>query len=85
MKSINEMCSTSSDTAKVLFDALVKKKYIDPSWKTTLVQFYDVKDPETALSFKYNCVCIKEDCKKEYFSEYDLSDVYWIFTGCANH
>ena len=85
MKSINDMCSTSSDTAKVLFDVLVKKEFIDPSWKTTLVQFYDIEDPETALSFKYNRVCIKEDCKKEYFLEYDLSDVYWIFTGCSKH
>ena len=85
MKSINDMCSTSSDTAKVLFDVLVKKEFIDASWKTTLVQFYDIEDPEIALSFKYNRVCIKEECKKEYFSEYDLSDVYWIFTGCSKH
>ena len=65
MKSVNEICSTSSQGSKLLFDALCNSNHIDSSWRTTLVDFYDIEDPGTPLPFKYSRVNLKDDVEKK--------------------
>ena len=85
MKSIQDVCGSTGNFGKLLFDALVKDKYIDPTWKTNKVEFYDTVEPNTPLSFAYGRVGVIEGCEKENILDYDLSDVYWVFTGCSKH
>ena len=53
MKSIQDVCGSTGNFGKLLFDALVKNKYINPTWKTNKVEFYDTVELNTPLSFAY--------------------------------
>ena len=82
---VNHSTKFGRDTAKRIFKGLLESNQVDETWRTQQVEFYDEDEPETSLLFRYTSVGIKKGCEKANFTDYDLSDVMWAFSGFGKH